>query len=314
MANELSIYDRFEKPGEFILVLGKAIYKSGMFGCENLEQGQIYAFECAARRCPPMTLAERYHNICGRLSMKADVMLGDFHEKCHGSHRVITRTADKASIELTVNGQTQTFSLSWDEAQQEPFVYMGREQYVVEKLRAGKVRDLTIKPKYSTPRSRMQMFWARVVSDGVRTMAPEVVSGSYTPEEISDFVEDAIVVEKEVPKEPPAVEPTPTVEPTVEQTVEPEPEPTPEPAKEAPRGVRLDGTEPPASEPLSTPCGEEVSNEIKAAAKAAGWGVDRLIAVLKEAGVKKLVELPMKDAKVLLARLEAAASELNAPF
>ena len=46
-----------------------------------------------------------------------------------------------------------------------------------------------LKAKYSTPRARMQMLWARCVSDGVRVVAPECVQGIYTPEETSDFVE-----------------------------------------------------------------------------------------------------------------------------
>jgi hypothetical protein len=33
----------------------------------------------------------------------------------------------------------------------------------------------------------MQMLWARVISDGVRTLAPEIVYGIYTPEETQDF-------------------------------------------------------------------------------------------------------------------------------
>lgn len=37
----------------------------------------------------------------------------------------------------------------------------------------------------------MQMLWARVVSDGVRAMAPEVVAGYYTPEELDESDGDA---------------------------------------------------------------------------------------------------------------------------
>ena len=46
-----------------------------------------------------------------------------------------------------------------------------------------------LKAKYSTPRARMQMLWARCVSDGVRVVAPECVQGIYTPEETADFTE-----------------------------------------------------------------------------------------------------------------------------
>lgn len=38
-------------------------------------------------------------------------------------------------------------------------------------------------------RARMQMLWARCVSDGVRTVAPQCCCGIYTPEETDDFAD-----------------------------------------------------------------------------------------------------------------------------
>ena len=35
------------------------------------------------------------------------------------------------------------------------------------------------------------MLWARVISEAVRTVAPEIVAGTYTPEETHDFAEEA---------------------------------------------------------------------------------------------------------------------------
>lgn len=182
----LAVYDQINDPAAFIDKLGDAIFKSGMFGCESAPQGRVLALECAARKAPPLMLAERYHLIKGKLSMKADAMLGDFLSRAGGSHRIVERTGDRAAIELAREGQTQVFELTWQQAIQEPFVYVGLESAVCEKLAAGG-KGLKLKAKYSTPRGRMQMLWARVVSDGVRAMAPEIVAGCYTPEEISDF-------------------------------------------------------------------------------------------------------------------------------
>lgn len=174
----LVAYDRVTDPLAFINEMGISIAKSGMFGCSNVDQGKVFAMACLAKRCDPLSLAERYHLIQGKLSMKADAMLAGLHER-GGKHRIIQRTAEGADIEISHEGQTQRFTLTWDEAQQEKFVW-GKPD------KQGKQE---IKDNYATPRSRMQMLWARVVSDGVRAMCPGVVVGTYTPEEIQDFTD-----------------------------------------------------------------------------------------------------------------------------
>jgi len=171
----LAVYDRIADPMAAVQQLGRDIARSQMFGCSNEEQGRVFAMTCLAKRCDPLALVESYHVIEGHLSMKADAMLAGLVER-GGSHRIIRRTPEAAEIEITLRDDTQRFALTWEEAKQEPFVY-GKE-------RNGK-RD--IKKNWATPRSRMQMLWARVVSDGVRAMCPEVVCGKYAPEEIVDF-------------------------------------------------------------------------------------------------------------------------------
>lgn len=184
VAADLTIYDRMNDPLAAVKMLGEAIRSSGMFGVAGEKQGQVLAWECLARRQPPLTLAETYHVIHGRLSMKADKMLANFND-AGGKHKIVSRTAELATVELTYNGDTQSFSLSWKEAQEEPFVYNGKESEVVAQL-AGDRSRLKIKDKYATPRARTQMLWARVISDGVRAMMPSANGGRYTPEEIDD--------------------------------------------------------------------------------------------------------------------------------
>lgn len=185
-AKALTVYDSISNPIESMKTLGYSIAHSKMFGCETEQQGEIMALECMARRCPPMQLAQRFHLIKGKLSMKTEAMLSDFVERCGGKCAIVERSADRSAIVLTVDGETEQFSLSWDQAKEEPFVYEGKESVVVELLATGSDK-LKLKPKYATPRSRMQMLWARVVSDGIRCMKPQVTSGIYTPEEVSDF-------------------------------------------------------------------------------------------------------------------------------
>lgn len=169
----LSVYQKMTDPLAFIEKMGMAIARSGMFGCKNAESGQVLAMTCLSERKSPTEIARRYHIIDGKLSMKAGAMLADF--KMRGNkYKVIERSPNRAAIEMTNEFQTQVFELTWDEAKLEPFVY-------------GKAKQ--IKDNYATPRIRMQMLWARVVSDGVEVMAPEISYGVYTPEEISDYPE-----------------------------------------------------------------------------------------------------------------------------
>lgn len=192
--SSLSIYERMD-PLAAVKFLGAAIAKSGMFGVNGEKQGEILALECLVRKMPPLMLKETYHVIHGNLSMRAEKMLSNFNEG-GGKHKIISRDGELASIEMTLNGEKQTFSLSWEEAKQEPFVYSGKESAVVEMLLGDekKRKGLKVKDKYATPRARSQMMWARVVSDGVRAMMPSAICGCYTPEEIGDFTDGGSAV------------------------------------------------------------------------------------------------------------------------
>jgi hypothetical protein len=203
----IQLYDKIQDPIAGIEKLGNFFAKSGMFGCEKVEQGAILAMACWAERKSPLEITKKYHLLDGRLSMKAEAMLAEFKVR-GGKHEIVTRTPDCASIKLTIDGQTHTFALTWEEAQKEPFPY-GKEN--------------KLKKNWATPRARMQTMWARVVSDGVRAMAPEIVTGTYTPEEIEDF---------EQPSAPPKQVFTQPAEPkkAVVTTATP-PAPAPEPPK-----------------------------------------------------------------------------------
>ena len=168
-------YDRVRDPLEFMRIVGDDIAKSGMFGCSSIEQGRILALTCLKKGLDPMSLVETYHLFNGELSMRADAMLAGL-SRVGGRYRIIARGPEAAEIEIQRGEDRYRFALTWEEAQKEPFT----------KNKKGELKD-----NYATPRSRMQMLWARVVSDGVRTTWPEVVCGVYTPEELGDLSEPA---------------------------------------------------------------------------------------------------------------------------
>lgn len=175
MTTELSVYSSTPNAVDLIKFMGESIARSQLCGCQNEYQGNVLAMTCLAKNYDPMSIAERYDIIQGRLSKKADAILAEFRSLRGGRHKVIERTSEAAEIELRIEGEVERFRLTWEEAQLEPFT----------KGKNGQVKD-----NYATPRKRMQMLWARVVSDGVRAVAPEVIAGYYTPEEIDDMDND----------------------------------------------------------------------------------------------------------------------------
>jgi len=157
-----------------MIQIGEVFERSGMFGCSQQGQGLLIVMTCIQAGITPLEFIERYHIIDGRPSMRADAMLARFLE-LGGKYEVIERSAKTAAINCVFRGAQYGARLTWDEASAEPFT----------KDSKGK-----IKRNWATPRSRMQMLWARVVSDAVRTVCPLVCQGSYTPEELGDMQAD----------------------------------------------------------------------------------------------------------------------------
>jgi hypothetical protein len=306
MTTDIIVYDRMEDPGEFVKQMGLAILHSEMFGCTNASQGAVLALECMARRVPPMTLAERYHIIHGRLSMRADAMLSDFRTKCGGSHRIVERTADAAEIELTAAGQSHRFRLTWEDAKGEPFVYVGKESIVLEKIQQGRWKDLMVKAKYATPRARSQMLWARVVSDGVRAMAPEVVAGYYCPEEIDDLPEPAARAPQHAPIVGEIVQSgTPT--------------PTPTPTEQPRKGISLSAETQPQSldsseVQLDGPCSADHVDMIRHLGQQLKIPVEAIKGMIERRGKSRLVELTILEAENIIRKLERKLREEEIPF
>jgi len=80
-AAAIELYDRIADPLEAIDRMGEYLAKSGMFGCEKVEQGKVIAMACLSEKKNPMDIARTYHIIDGRLSMRADAMLAEFRNR-----------------------------------------------------------------------------------------------------------------------------------------------------------------------------------------------------------------------------------------
>ena len=167
-SREGDVYNRISDPMSAIQKLGEIIALSGMFGCTKVEQGQVLALQCMSERMPPLELSKTYHVIEGKLSMRADAMLAKF-QIAGGTVKWTKRDDKVVEATFTLRGNSLPFS-----AKLEAFVANG-----VATGRDGKLKDNWRK----FPR---QMLTARVISEAVRLLAPEIVFGIYTPEELQD--------------------------------------------------------------------------------------------------------------------------------
>ena len=155
-----------------VATAGQLIAQSGMLGARNPAEGFLIAATCIQEGMSFLKFGEKYNIISGRISIKAEAMLSKLLE-LGGEYKILSRDPEKAGIWLKYKSAEFTSTLTWAEAQNESYT-RGKD---------GK----TLKDNWSTPRRRMQMLWARAVSDGVRVVCPLATQGTYTPEEVQDF-------------------------------------------------------------------------------------------------------------------------------
>lgn len=168
-------------------LVGQAMAQSGMFGVNNDAAGLVVAMTCYQEKISLMDFKRTYHIVENTPSMRADAMLAKFCE-IGGEYKIISKTSEKAEMSMKLNDREYSDSFTWEEAKEEPFPYK----------KDGKA----LKKNWATPRAKKQMLWARLLSDMIRTIAPQVVAGVYTPEETEDFTDTAAAPKKEVTVDP----------------------------------------------------------------------------------------------------------------
>ena len=169
VAGSNAIYNKITDPIHAIQVMGEMIWGSGMFGCVKPEQGMVLAMTCLAEGKAPLELAKTYHIIEGKLSMRADAMLG----------RYLT-TGGK--VKWIVRSDTEVRAI-WSKDGNDVEIAATLEEYKNNGVAIGANGKL----KANWQKFPRQMLTARCVSEGVRLLAPQIVSGIYTPEEVQDF-------------------------------------------------------------------------------------------------------------------------------
>ena len=183
--NTVHTYDKVADPMAAATQLGEWICRSGMFGADRPEQGNLLALQCIVERKPPLELAKHYHVIQGRLSLRADAMLALYRER---GGKVIWKQFDAngARAQWIYDGNDIELAYTADDAKAAGFL----------PARGGS----------GWAKFPAEMMRARLISKAVRMLCPEVVTGTYTPEEIADFAQPSPVQVLATPPQAKAVD------------------------------------------------------------------------------------------------------------
>ena len=179
--------------------MAACIAGSGLFGVKNPVQALALMLIAQADGLHPATAARDYHVIQGRPSLKADTILARF-QAVGGTvkWREYTETVCAATFTHPSGGSVE---IEWT-------------------LELAKKANLTGREMWKQyPRA---MLRARVISEGIRTVFPGVLSGMYTPEEVRDMVEvtgDAETTGPDRTTSPSQPTPAPSVTPAPDVTV-----------------------------------------------------------------------------------------------
>jgi hypothetical protein len=168
-----SAYDKVTDPIKFAEWMGNLIRQSGTFGTADgpggVAQGQLIAMQCLVEKLPPLEFARTYHMIEGKQVMRSDAMLAKF-QMSGGKVRWHKMTDKEVSATFTSGENSLDFSLTM-------------EELVKSGVAIGSGNQL----KANYKKFPKAMLRARLVSDAVRTLKPEIIFGYYTPEEVEDM-------------------------------------------------------------------------------------------------------------------------------
>ena len=194
--------------------MGELLAQSKICGGINPAAGAIIIFNCIQTNTTLEKFIQRYHVIPTiaktEITRKAETMLADFQE-AGGTVNILERSPERCAAKFTMGKTFYTSDLKWEEIKNESYT----------KARDGK----TLKENWSTPRRRMQMMWARCISDGIRVVSPAVTHGQYTEEEAIDF--DGAAEAAAAPAIDPAENPAAAPMPMALDYAEPMPPPAP---------------------------------------------------------------------------------------
>ncbi len=217
--------------------LGSMLYGASRFNFKSKEDAECHALMCLMTGQDPLSCVQEvdgWQIIAGQRQMKYRAMANRFL-RVGGKIKQIVRTPLEAKAELTRDGQTITASFTWEEAKVEPYCWNKVSEFHGGQVKCflgdGTPNPAALKDNWSTPRRRMQMLWARVITDTIASVWADIIGGAYIVNEMSDDTEDDDIIDGEV------VQKTQQQLPPPEPTPAPVPVPTPPPPTPAPEPV-----------------------------------------------------------------------------
>ncbi len=144
--------------------MAAAIAKSGLFGLKTPDQALAMMLIAQANGQHPATAARDYNIIGNTPAKKSEAMLRDF--LAAGGKVEWREYSDERCDAVFSHPQGGTVRVDWDMLRAKKAGLGGKDNY----------------QKYTR-----NMFRARCISEGVRTVCPAASSGLYTPEEVAEF-------------------------------------------------------------------------------------------------------------------------------
>jgi hypothetical protein len=194
--------------------MAKYVSESGMFGLTKPAQAMCLFAICQAEGINAIDALRQYHLIEGKPSMRADAMHAKFLAKGGGiifhtrTETVCAATffADKAKInDAAKKRAAERVKLLWtllykpDEDKSGKITLalfelaMDGEETVVRTYADCEAKGLTEKSgggtKANWKSSPRQMLTSRVLTEGIRLIAPGLIAGIYTPEEVQEVAQ-----------------------------------------------------------------------------------------------------------------------------
>lgn len=157
--------------------MAQAFSASGLFGINTPEAAMSLMLIAQAEGLHPAIAARDYHIIEGRPSLKADAMMARF-QLSGGQVKWEKYTDEEVVGVFTHPNSPVPVRVDWSVAKAQKITRWSKKLN-----RAAPLTETSDNWK-NYPRA---MLRARVISEGVRTVAPGCVVGVYTPEEIQDF-------------------------------------------------------------------------------------------------------------------------------
>lgn len=144
--------------------MANAVAKSNLFGVKNPEQAMALMLIAQAEGMHPAIAARDYHVIQGRPALKADAMMARFQSSGGKVEWKVYTDKEVTGVFSHPSGGSVTITWTFEMA-----------------------TKIGLTGKDNWRNYARAMLRARCISEGIRTVYPGCVVGTYTPEEVNDF-------------------------------------------------------------------------------------------------------------------------------